>query len=95
MKVNEEGGKWINLFDTYEITVLNGNVKGDWKGHITHPGLSNQEEAVLDYGGTNTLALMEIESFTVDENASDHYPIVVSLMSNAMARDEEWVTVQK
>lgn len=76
--------------------MLNGNVEGDLEGHITHPGLSNQEEAVLDYGGANSLVLMEIESFTVeDENASDYFPIVVSLMSYVQARDEEWVTVRK
>lgn len=41
--INEEGRKWVNLLDTYGISILNGNMDGDTEGNITHPGLINHE----------------------------------------------------
>lgn len=94
--INEEGRKWVNLLDTYGISILNGNMDGDTEGNITHPGLINHEEAVLDYGGANTMAHEEIEKFTVDEeNDSDHFPITLTLKSDAKPKDGDWTTIQE
>lgn len=78
--IDEEGELWMELFDTYDITVLNGNVNGDLEGNYTRLGYKNQEEAVLDYAGISRKALNSIDSFVIGtEGSSDHFPLEITL----------------
>ena len=44
--VNEEGKRMLELMDDMGLTILNGNVEGDWAGAITHIGYRSQ--SVID-----------------------------------------------
>lgn len=78
--VDEEGERWMELLDTYNIGLLNGNINGDTDGNYTRLGYKHQEESVLDYAGISRDALSLVETFKVgNEGYSDHSPLEVTL----------------
>lgn len=90
-KVNIEGKKWMNFFDTYKIKLLNGNKNGDYGGEFTRPGYSNQEEAVLDYAGASEEMLNEITLFKIgSQHQSDHFPLELTLAAKSSIEEREY-----
>lgn len=95
-KVNADGRKWVNLFNTYGISLLNGNVRGDYKGNFTRMGYKHQEEAVLDYAGASPSMWREIQSFKVGSEAhSDHFPLEITLAEQITQVERKKIMVQK
>lgn len=92
--VDEEGENWIEILDTYIMTILNGNTTGDRIGQITRPGNSNQQESILDYAAADPHALEIIEEFKIgDEPISDHFPLELTMDTHIEAR-KEFITQQ-
>ena len=60
---NKEGENWIKLMDDYGLTVLNGNIEGDWAGEYTH--IDYKSQSVIDYCAGNEHAWRDIQSFVV------------------------------
>lgn len=82
--INEEGERWVDLWDTFGIGFLNGNTAGDLEGEVTHPGLYGQEASVIDYAGASFAACGKVTFFKIgDRNESDHFPLEVTLNSKA------------
>ena len=78
-KVDREGEEWMQLLNTYGLTLLNGNIDGDLTGQITRTGYAGQEDAVLDYVGVSSHKLPEIASFSIgDQGTSDHFPLEIT-----------------
>ena len=94
-RINEEGIKWSDFVNAKGLTLLNGNISGDWEGEFTRLGLQDQEEAVLDYVAVNNNCLDKIASFKVGrESASDHFPTEITLQIESQ-REIEDIIVQK
>lgn len=94
LSVDEEGENWIELLDTCEMSILNGNTAGDRLGQITRPGNQNQQESVIDYAAANPEARDIIEEFRVGgEPNSDHFPLELYLNTH-MELHKELITQQ-
>lgn len=77
-KVDKEGEEWMEVYSTYGLTILNGNVQGDLDGHITRTGYTGQEDAVLDYVGVSSHKLSEFQQLRIgDQATSDHFPLEI------------------
>lgn len=77
---NAEGEELLELFSDQGLSILNGNINGDWTGEITHVGYRSQ--SVIDYGAANESAWQKIKQFRVgDKDQSDHFPLEVTLWS--------------
>lgn len=90
--INEEGKLMMELMKETGLSILNGNVEGDWRGAITHTGYRSQ--AVIDYGAVNELAWDDIKEFKVgDCSLSDHFPLETTISTTAVVRKAEakWI----
>ena len=93
---NEEGKRLITLMEEMGLTILNGNMEGDWEGAITHIGYRSQ--SVIDYGAANEEAWGVIEEFKIgDCSLSDHFPLETSIKSQALPTENtpEWKWVYR
>lgn len=79
-EINAEGKKWIDVMNDYGLTILNGNIDGDWRGEITH--IDYKSQSVIDYGAANDSAREKISSFKIGrETLSDHFPLTIYFAS--------------
>lgn len=85
-----EGEQWIELMEPQGLTILNGNIDGDWQGEFTRIGNQNQEPSVLDYAGANEQALEFIQHFTVSSLPySYHFPLEISFTTDSPRKEEK------
>lgn len=93
-EINEEGKKWIDLMDEFGLTIMNGNIDGDWQGEITHVDYKSQ--SVIDYAAANDRAWTNIDSLKIEPNsASDHFPLEINLRHRVQATKKEYKWIQK
>lgn len=76
--INTEGEQTIELCEDLGLSIINGNMAGDWNGELTH--IDYRSQSVIDYGAANEFAWEEIVEFRIgDEVKSDHFPLEVTL----------------
>ena len=86
--INKEGELWMQVFNEYGMSILNGNMDGDWEGEFTH--VDHKSESVIDYATANDRAWPKIESFVIGtmEN-SDHFPLETTLKEMGVYEEPE------
>ena len=91
---NKEGEIWVDLLDEYGLTILNGNINGDFEGEFTH--IDYKSESVIDYGAANDIAWSEIDSFIIGNmECSDHFPLEITLKESCCEIKLETKLVQQ
>lgn len=79
--VNTNGRLLIDLFQTYDLFILNGCSKNDQQGEFTFVG--NQGKSVIDLCAISSSWFSHVKDFEVCTQVySDHLPIVTSLSLN-------------
>lgn len=67
---NAEGKKWVEIFESMGMSILNGNAEGDLEGEYT---------SVIDYAAVTEEVYDDIHQFTVEKRIeSDHAPIRIA-----------------
>lgn len=73
-----EGDKWLKLMTENDMTIMNGNMEGDWDGEFTHH--SYKAMSVIDYAAISRLSEDTIRQFKIGERTeSDHFPLEITL----------------
>lgn len=95
--VNNFGQKLIELCKEYGLLIVNGRTPSDSEGEITC--VANRGRSVVDYFlCTGQLYDLVTDMFVADRSESDHFPIVVSLVSQSdvtVECDEEDVVLEE
>lgn len=80
--VDKEGVALIEFLEDYGLSIINGNVEGDWDGLATHTDY--RSNSVIDYVACNNeMARQIIEMKIGNQIHSDHFPLEVTLRTNA------------
>lgn len=76
--LNRNGRRLLELFQTFDIFLLNGSINGDALGELTFVG--GPGASVVDFCGISGRWLERVEAFKVEPSTfSDHMPITVTL----------------
>ena len=81
---NSHGEKIIKFCKTYDFEILNGRMKGDAIGNLTHLN-KNKGTSTIDYGLCNQYLYSNVENFIVlpMNELSDHSKIAIIFKNNA------------
>lgn len=86
-----EGAKWVKMMTKYDMTIMNGNLEGDWTGEFTHH--SYRAMSVIDYAAISRLSEDTVKLFKIgDRTESDHFPMEITLKAERDKQEEVEVT---